>query len=402
MRGAAGGRTSAPRAPPSSIWLTRDGGASWTRQSVPPGVACNGDCAPRLVYPYPLEWVTCLSSGLCQAGGGHLLGGHLGFADAVLVTRGPGRPWACDPPGRVGISACFWPAARVRQKIPTRQKMPFCVPPTDTAGSSTGRDCARLSRALRTVRDPGYRQAGMRPGRKFMQHRDWHECPLLLPREWLSELLWPVDVRPVFNGQDSNLPDVVADTVDDPVVTAPCAVEPAKAEPQRLADPVRIRSQGAIGELHCCGRDLLGQPAQRTASRGCPGDREVTIAHRSAIRLRASSLVSTGASPAPSSARLSRMSSRSGALSMTSRVSSRDSRSSRLMTTAAGWPCLVITTRPCSRSSLSTTSDSRFFTSARDICSAGDIAISIANFERGPDSEHLVMPRTVSSATGTG
>jgi hypothetical protein len=84
----------APHAAPSSIWMTRDGGASWTRQSVPPGVACNGDCTSGL-YPYPLEWVTCLSSGLCRAGGGHLLGGHLGFAYAVLVTRGPGQPWAC-------------------------------------------------------------------------------------------------------------------------------------------------------------------------------------------------------------------------------------------------------------------------------------------------------------------
>src|SRR5580692_1314586 len=84
----------APHAAPSSIWLTRDGGARWTRQSVPPGVACNGDCTSAL-YPYPLEWVTCLGSGLCRAGGGHLLGGHLGFADPVLVTRGPGRPWVC-------------------------------------------------------------------------------------------------------------------------------------------------------------------------------------------------------------------------------------------------------------------------------------------------------------------
>ncbi len=74
-----------PHAPPSSIWLTRDGGTSWTRQSVPAGVACNGDCAPGLLYPYPLEWVTCLSSGLCRAGGGHLLGcGHCGFARPSL------------------------------------------------------------------------------------------------------------------------------------------------------------------------------------------------------------------------------------------------------------------------------------------------------------------------------
>jgi photosystem II stability/assembly factor-like uncharacterized protein len=86
---------SKPRTPPSSIWLTRNGGASWTRQSVPRGVACDSDCSPGL-YPYPLVWVSCLSSGLCRAGGGHVLGcGHCGFAEAVLVTHGPGRPWTC-------------------------------------------------------------------------------------------------------------------------------------------------------------------------------------------------------------------------------------------------------------------------------------------------------------------
>jgi photosystem II stability/assembly factor-like uncharacterized protein len=80
---------------PSSIWMTRDGGASWTSQPLPQGVACNGDCADGL-YGYPLVWVSCLSSGLCRAGGGHVLGcGHCGFAYAVLVTRGAGLGWAC-------------------------------------------------------------------------------------------------------------------------------------------------------------------------------------------------------------------------------------------------------------------------------------------------------------------
>lgn len=79
----------------SSIWMTADGGASWTRQSVPPGVACDGDCADGR-YGYPLVWVSCLSSGICRGGGGHVLGcGHCGFAYAVVVTRGAGRPWAC-------------------------------------------------------------------------------------------------------------------------------------------------------------------------------------------------------------------------------------------------------------------------------------------------------------------
>jgi hypothetical protein len=75
--------------------MTGDGGATWTRQPVPPGVACDGDCADGR-YAYPLVWVSCMSSGVCRAGGGHVLGcGHCGFAYAVLATRGPGMPWAC-------------------------------------------------------------------------------------------------------------------------------------------------------------------------------------------------------------------------------------------------------------------------------------------------------------------
>jgi hypothetical protein len=82
----------------SSIWLTRDGGASWTAQSIPPGAACNGDCT-RALYGYPLEWVSCLSSALCRAGGG-----FCGSTDAVLVTHGPGQPWACVR----AATACAW------------------------------------------------------------------------------------------------------------------------------------------------------------------------------------------------------------------------------------------------------------------------------------------------------
>jgi len=93
---------STQHAAPSSIWLTRDGGASWTRQSVPLGVVCNGDC--NALYPYPLEWVTCLGSGLCRAGGGNFLCSVCGFVYAVLVTRGVDRPWACVMSGAM----CAW------------------------------------------------------------------------------------------------------------------------------------------------------------------------------------------------------------------------------------------------------------------------------------------------------
>src|SRR5271166_7182711 len=192
-----------------------------------------------------------------------------------------------------------------------------------------------------------------------------------------SELSRSVDVGAVFDGQDSDHVTLVVDAVDHAVVAAPGAVQPGQAELEWLADPVRIGGQGAVQEFHRCGCGLLGQPGQRTAGRGGPRDREVALAHRSVIRRSASSLLSTCASL---SARASRISSRRAALSMTPSVSSSDSRSSRLMTTAAGWPCLVITTRPCSFCRRSTTSESRFFTSASDICSVTDMTISIASF----------------------
>ena len=82
--------------PGSSLWLTRNGGATWTRQPIPSGVVCNGDCN-NVRYGYPLEWVSCAPSGPCWAGGNQLVGGHEGFASALLVTPAPGRPWRLEP-----------------------------------------------------------------------------------------------------------------------------------------------------------------------------------------------------------------------------------------------------------------------------------------------------------------
>jgi len=69
-------------------------------------------------------------------------------------------------------------------------------------------------------------------------------------REWRSKLPWPVNVRPVFDSKDSNLPDAGVDTIDHLVVTSPSAVKPAEAEPERLTDPVQIRGEGAVQKLH--------------------------------------------------------------------------------------------------------------------------------------------------------
>src|SRR5260370_4825660 len=89
--------------PGSSLWLTPDGGATWTRQPIPAGVVCDGACSQSQLYGYPLEWVSCAPSGPCWAGGNQLVGSHEGFAAAWLVTpapRGPRRLEPGCPPGR--------------------------------------------------------------------------------------------------------------------------------------------------------------------------------------------------------------------------------------------------------------------------------------------------------------
>ena len=78
----------------SSVWMTGDGGVTWSQQPLPPGVACDGDCNGSL-YPYPLVWISCPSGGPCRAGGSHVICGHCGFAYAVLVARDPAMAWAC-------------------------------------------------------------------------------------------------------------------------------------------------------------------------------------------------------------------------------------------------------------------------------------------------------------------
>jgi hypothetical protein len=91
----------AGRPPGSSVWLTRNGGATWTSQPIPAGVVCDGDCSQP--YGYPLEWVSCAPSGPCWAGGNQLVGSHEGFAAALLMTPAAGQAWRLVPgcpPGR--------------------------------------------------------------------------------------------------------------------------------------------------------------------------------------------------------------------------------------------------------------------------------------------------------------
>ena len=87
---------SAGSGPGSSLWLTQDGGGTWTSQPIPPGVACDGDCT-NAPYGYPLEWVSCAPSGPCWAGGNQLIGSHEGFAAAWLMTPAPGGSWRLEP-----------------------------------------------------------------------------------------------------------------------------------------------------------------------------------------------------------------------------------------------------------------------------------------------------------------
>jgi hypothetical protein len=102
--------------PPNAIWMTGDGGASWTRQPIPPGVGCvEGDCG-SLLFHYPLEWVSCLGSGLCRAGGAEFLGGNSGIIYAVIASARPGAPWT--------MLTCTQPPAPCTNALATEKPAP--------------------------------------------------------------------------------------------------------------------------------------------------------------------------------------------------------------------------------------------------------------------------------------
>jgi hypothetical protein len=192
----------------------------------------------------------------------------------------------------------------------------------------------------------------------------------------------PIDVGPMTDRQDQDPPATLIDAVHHPVVAAVGAVGAFELEPERPPHPGRVGGQGAVDELDGGGGRLLGQAAQGTPGRCRPVDLERfagPAGHRS-VSASASCIDSRTVLPSATSASASRMAAVSSGSLSTARVSSRDSRSSRLSMIAAGWPCLVITTRPCSRSRRSTTSERRFFTSARGTCSAGVMDRSMASF----------------------
>jgi len=54
---------------------------------------------------------------------------------------------------------------------------------------------------------------------------------------------WPVEVRAVLDGDDSDQAAAVVDAVDHPVVASAGAVQPGQAEPERLAGPARALGQ---------------------------------------------------------------------------------------------------------------------------------------------------------------
>ena len=143
-----------------------------------------------------------------------------------------------------------------------------------------------------------------------------------------------VDVGSVVDGDDGY---DVGDPVDDPEVTTACVVKPFQVEPKRLPDALWVARQAPVDGLDSGNGHLLRESSQRAFGRRGPRDL-VLGRHQGRIAARISSLVRTSASPAAISARLSRICWISFGRLTTSRVSSREARSSVLMTTAAGLP----------------------------------------------------------------
>ena len=188
-----------------------------------------------------------------------------------------------------------------------------------------------------------------------------------------------VDVASVFDGHDQDRMIRFVDSVQDPVVSSTGAVKAFEFESKGAANARWILGERTVNELDRSQSNLLRDSRQRASGGRRPVDlirliRRIQVRLVSAI---ASAFVRRSVVPVRASVNASRTSARRSGRDITLRVSSSDSRSSALSRTAAGRPCFVMTTRPCSRSMPSTTSESRFLTSASDSRS-GIMAISIA------------------------
>jgi len=80
-------------ATPSAVFLTTDGGSTWTRQLIPATAPCQGDCAAGARFPYPLGWFSCGPGLPCRAGGSVFIGSHEGDASMIIEAKKPGAPW---------------------------------------------------------------------------------------------------------------------------------------------------------------------------------------------------------------------------------------------------------------------------------------------------------------------
>jgi hypothetical protein len=109
----------------------------------------------------------------------------------------------------------------------------------------------------------------------------------------------------VFDGHKVDALVLVIDGVDQPVISAPRAVQSFEPEPKRLADAVRIRRQRPVAELNDRRRYLLRQPTQRAAGRRSQRDR--ILAHQLPARNQPQGLI-LGQQLAPASAQLSQAS----------------------------------------------------------------------------------------------
>lgn len=75
-----------------AIYLTTNGGSTWTAQRIPATAPCTGDCGGARVT-YPLEWISCAGGLVCRAGGSIYMSSHTGYATLTIQTSKPGAAW---------------------------------------------------------------------------------------------------------------------------------------------------------------------------------------------------------------------------------------------------------------------------------------------------------------------
>ena len=207
-----------------------------------------------------------------------------------------------------------------------------------------------------------------------------------------------VNVASMVDSEDGHLAGFVVDSIQDAIGATSSTVDAREFVAELASDALRVLDQCAGDEIDNGGTHRLGELLGDRSRCWAGHDEFVALLGHCVVGGRSARTASTPRTTSPdatAASALTRSLTASASL-RSSRVSSKLSRSSGLIRTAAGRPLRVTTTRSCSRSTRSTNSENRSFTLRRESVVTATIVprSQLGRNSPGHDRESDVAPRS--------